>query len=106
MTGAVRAAWRVLLVASCCGSIAPGIAAADDPTTVSGGRLYEKYCATRLAEQFRHCLDLRRLKADELPRFVNALQHGKNAMPSWQGVLRQKQIEALWLYIRAHAYQP
>jgi len=49
---------------------------------------------------------LRRLKADELPRFVNALQHGKNAMPSWQGVLRQKQIEALWLYIRAHAYQP
>jgi len=50
--------------------------------------------------------DLRRLKADELPRFVNALQHGKNAMPSWQGVLRQKQIEALWLYIRAHAYQP
>jgi mono/diheme cytochrome c family protein len=46
------------------------------------------------------------LKADELPRFVNTLQHGKNAMPSWQGVLTQKQIEALWLYIRAHAYQP
>jgi len=33
------------------------------------------------------------------------VQHGKNAMPSWQGVLTQEQIEALWLYVRANAYQ-
>jgi len=49
---------------------------------------------------------LRRLKADEHLRFVNSVQHGKNAMPSWEGVLTQEQIEALWLYIRARAYQP
>jgi mono/diheme cytochrome c family protein len=31
--------------------------------------------------------------------------HGKQAMPSWQGVLTGEQIEELWAYIRAHAYQ-
>lgn len=104
------AAWRVLLLASCCAGVAPAVAAADDPATASGERLYEKYCATCHGDELQNnsgiAFDLRRLKADELPRFVNALQHGKNAMPSWQGVLTQEQIEALWRYIRAHAYQP
>lgn len=49
--------------------------------------------------------DLRRLKAGEHPRFANAVLHGKNAMPAWQGVLAPPQLEDLWTYIRAHAYQ-
>jgi mono/diheme cytochrome c family protein len=31
--------------------------------------------------------------------------HGKNAMPSWQGVLAPPQLEDLWAYIREHANQ-
>jgi mono/diheme cytochrome c family protein len=49
--------------------------------------------------------DLRRLKADEHPRFVDSVLHGKKAMPSWQGVLTTQQIEDLWAYIRNNAYQ-
>ena len=49
--------------------------------------------------------DLRRLKADEHLRFVNSVLHGKNAVPSWQGVLAPPQLEDLWVYIRMHAYQ-
>jgi hypothetical protein len=49
--------------------------------------------------------DLRRLKADEHSRFVDSVLHGKRAMPSWDGALSLKQIESLWAYIRAHAYQ-
>jgi mono/diheme cytochrome c family protein len=31
--------------------------------------------------------------------------HGKNAMPSWQGVLAPPQLDELWAYIREHATQ-
>ncbi|HEU5276157.1 MAG TPA: cytochrome c, partial [Xanthobacteraceae bacterium] len=48
--------------------------------------------------------DLRRLRADEHPRFVNSVLHGKNAMPAWDGKLSPDQIESLWAYIRANAY--
>jgi mono/diheme cytochrome c family protein len=110
MIEAVTATGRILVVASCCAGAAPLIAAADDGATARGERLYEKYCATCHGDELQNnsgiAFDLRRLKADERARFVNAVQHGKNAMPSWQGVLTQEQIEALWLYVRAHAYQP
>jgi len=99
---------RMLVVASCCASVTPVVAAADE-AKASGERLYERYCATCHGDDLQNnsgiAFDLRRLKADEHPRFVNSVQHGKNAMPSWQGVLTQEQIEALWLYVRANAYQ-
>jgi mono/diheme cytochrome c family protein len=84
-------------------------AAAQDSQTAKGERLYEKYCETCHGEDLQNnsgvAFDLRRLKADELPRFVNSVMHGKNAMPSWQGVLDASQIDALWAYIRSHAYE-
>ena len=83
--------------------------AADDAAVARGGRLYDKYCATCHGDDLQNnsgvAFDLRRLKADEHPRFVNSVLHGKNAMPSWQGVLTPPQLEDLWAYIRAHAYQ-
>jgi len=101
---------RILLVAACCAGVSHAIAAAEEGSTASGARLYEKYCATCHGDDLQNnsgiAFDLRRLKADEEARFVNSVQHGKNAMPSWQGVLSREQIEALWAYIRAHAYQP
>ena len=84
-------------------------AAADDQAAARGGRLYDKYCATCHGDELQNnsgvAFDLRRLKADEHARFVNSVLHGKNAMPSWQGVLAPPQLEDLWAYIREHANQ-
>ena len=85
-------------------------AAADDAAAVRGERLYNKYCATCHGDDLQNnsgiAFDLRRLKADEHARFVNSVLLGKNAMPSWQGVLAPQQLEDLWAYIREHANQP
>ena len=84
-------------------------AVAEDSAADKGARVYDKYCATCHGDDLQNntgvAFDLRRLKADEHPRFVNSVLHGKKAMPAWQGVLTSEQIEQLWAYIRAHAYQ-
>jgi mono/diheme cytochrome c family protein len=86
------------------------IAAAEEGSTTPGARLYEKYCANCHGDGLHNnsgiAFDLRRLNADEYARFVNSVQHGKIAMPSWQGVLTPEQVETLRTYIRAHAYRP
>jgi len=45
--------------------------------------------------------DLRRLHADEHDRFVDSVTTGKDNMPSWYGILKDEEIEAIWAYIRA-----
>jgi mono/diheme cytochrome c family protein len=84
-------------------------AMAEESAVEKGERLYAKYCATCHGDDLQNnsgvAFDLRRLTADEHPRFVNSVQHGKKAMPSWQGVLSSDQIDDLWAYIREHAYQ-
>jgi mono/diheme cytochrome c family protein len=45
--------------------------------------------------------DLRRLRPDEHDRFVQSVISGKDNMPSWYGVLKMEEIEAIWAYIRA-----
>jgi len=85
-------------------------ALAQDETAARGERLYAKYCSNCHGDDLQNnsgvAFDLRRLKADEHARFVNSVLHGKNAMPSWQGVLAPPQLDDLWAYIRAHAYEP
>lgn len=73
-----------------------------------GARTYDKYCSTCHGEDLINntgvSFDLRRLRADEHPRFVHSVLNGKNAMPSWRGKLTDEQIDALWTYIRTNAY--
>ena len=82
---------------------------AEDTAADKGARVYDKYCATCHGDDLQNnsgiAFDLRRLKADEHPRFVNSVLHGKKVMPAWQGVLTSEQIEQLWAYIRSHAYE-
>jgi len=82
-------------------------AGADDAAVRKGAKIYETYCSTCHGDDLQNnsgvAFDLRRLRADERPRFVNSVLHGKNAMPSWDGKLDSDQIESLWAYIRAHA---
>lgn len=84
-------------------------AVAQESAVEKGERLYAKYCATCHGDDLQNnsgvAFDLRRLTADEHPRFVNSVQRGKNAMPSWQGVLSSEQIDDLWAYVSEHRYR-
>lgn len=105
--------WRTaaggLALAIIASAVAIPQANAEDTAADKGARVYDKYCATCHGDDLQNntgiAFDLRRLKADEHPRFVNSVLHGKKVMPAWQGVLTSEQIEELWAYIRANAYQ-
>ncbi len=103
-----RTAVGVIIVALTFFIIATSRAFAEDTAADKGARVYDKYCATCHGDDLQNnsgiAFDLRRLKADEHPRFVNSVLHGKKVMPAWQGALTSEQIEQLWAYIRAHAY--
>ena len=43
--------------------------------------------------------DLRKFPPDEKTRFVNAVVHGKKAMPAWGDILKPDEIEAIWAYV-------
>jgi mono/diheme cytochrome c family protein len=104
-----RAAAGGLTLALAFSTIAILCANAEETVADKGARVYDKYCATCHGDDLENnsgvAFDLRRLKADEHPRFVNSVLHGKKVMPAWQGVLTSEQIEELWAYIRANAYQ-
>jgi mono/diheme cytochrome c family protein len=89
------------------------VARADDPGDQAkidaGENVYAYHCATCHGDDLVHTgdttFDLRRLKADERPRFDNSVRNGKNQMPPWKGVLTDEEIDQLWHYIRANAYE-
>lgn len=80
----------------------------DDKAKIAAGeQVYNTYCATCHGDALVNggqTFDLRTLRADERPRFEHSVLNGKNQMPPWKGVLNEEQIDQLWHYIRAHAY--
>jgi cytochrome c55X len=82
--------------------------ASDQAKITAGETVYNTYCATCHGDDLVNTgqtFDLRRLQADERPRFDNSVRNGKNQMPPWKGVLSDQQIDQLWHYIRAHAFE-
>jgi mono/diheme cytochrome c family protein len=78
----------------------------DQAKIAAGEAVYNDYCFTCHGENLVNSgqtFDLRRLKADERPRFENSVLNGKNQMPPWKGVITAEQIDQLWHYIRANA---
>ena len=83
-------------------------AAPDQDKIAAGETVYNTRCAVCHGDELINSgqtFDLRRLKADERPRFDNSVRNGKNQMPPWKGVLSDDEIDQLWHYIRAHALQ-
>ncbi|MFM9886596.1 MAG: c-type cytochrome [Burkholderiales bacterium] len=82
-------------------------ALAQDAQKISAGeRVYNNYCFTCHGENLvssGQTFDLRRLRADERPRFDNSVLNGKGQMPPWKGVLSEQDIDNVWAYIRANA---
>jgi mono/diheme cytochrome c family protein len=85
----------------------PCLAAAADASLVEkGATLYAQRCEGCHGEGLRNTsggwsFDLRKLKSDEHERFVESVTSGKDNMPSWYGILKDDEIEAIWSYIRA-----
>lgn len=87
---------------------AQGDQAKDQAKIAAGETVYNTNCAICHGDQLVNSgqtFDLRKLKADERPRFENSVRNGKNQMPPWKGVLSDENIDQLWHYIRANAYQ-
>jgi cytochrome c6 len=85
----------------------PSFAAAADATLAEkGAALYAQRCEGCHGQGLRNTsggwsFDLRKLKPDEHERFVESVITGKDNMPSWYGILKDDEIEAIWSYIRA-----
>ena len=83
-------------------------ALAQDAAKVKAGeQVYRSYCSTCHGDDLvtsGTTFDLRKLHADERPRFENSVLNGKNQMPPWKGALSPEQIDQVWNYIRANAY--
>lgn len=78
----------------------------DKAKVEAGEEIYANNCFTCHGENLvstGQTFDLRRLRADERPRFDRSVRKGKKQMPPWEGVLSDKEIDALWHFIRAHA---
>ncbi|MFM2129876.1 MAG: hypothetical protein RL477_1422 [Pseudomonadota bacterium] len=82
-------------------------ARAQDAATIEAGEaVYKENCEGCHGERVISpgaAYDLRKLRADERPRFNKAMADGKGQMPSWEGVLTPEQFDQVWAYIRSRA---
>jgi mono/diheme cytochrome c family protein len=85
------------------------IASAQDAAAIEAGEnVFTTNCAVCHGDQLvstGQTFDLRRLKDNERARFENSVRNGKNQMTPWKGKLTNEEIDQLWHYIRANAYQ-
>mgnify|MGYP006274818135 CR=1 FL=1 len=89
-------------------TLVSGVRADDAALIAAGSDTFNTYCATchgNNLESSGQTFDLRKLRASERNRFQNSVTNGKNQMPPWKGVLSEDEIEGLWRYIRANAYE-
>ncbi len=74
----------------------------------AGENVYNNYCQNCHGDRLANTgqtFDLRRLTAGDRARFDNSVRNGKSQMPPWKDVLSDEEIDQVWHYIRANAYQ-
>ena len=80
-----------------------GVAASEDALYAKGKSSYRKRCArchgVNMVNPGAGVFDLRNFPGEERTRFIESVTYGKNAMPSWEDVLKPADIEALWIYV-------
>jgi mono/diheme cytochrome c family protein len=86
-----------------------GVLSAQAQELVKAGEaLYAEKCSECHGPRLRNpgtSFDLKKLHADERPRFEKSVLDGKGQMPPWRGVLGPDQLDQLWAYIREYAYE-
>jgi cytochrome c6 len=82
-------------------------ASAQDKSHVeAGAALYQDKCSECHGEGLVNpgsSFDLKKLGADERPRFNTSVMDGKGQMPAWDGQLTDADLDNLWAYIRSKA---
>ena len=97
----------VFVVALALAGLSPAVAA-DQAEVEAGAQIYGDKCSECHGPRLRNpgtSFDLKRLTAEERPRFEKSVMEGKGQMPPWRGILNDEQISQLWAYIREYAYQ-
>jgi mono/diheme cytochrome c family protein len=104
----VRAWTGAVVVLGAALSIVSTVSAQDAAKIEAGENVFNSNCAVCHGDQLvstGQTFDLRRLKDTDRARFDNSVRNGKNQMPPWKGVLTDEEIDQVWHYIRANAYQ-
>ena len=111
-TAILAALVSVAVATPACGSTPEShepVATAVAPDAAAGRALYRQHCAHchgfNLVNPGVSAPDLRRFPSTDRTRFVDTVENGRNAMPSWQQKLSATDIEALWAYISTTAAQ-
>jgi mono/diheme cytochrome c family protein len=81
-------------------------ALAAQASTEQGAAVYQLRCSGCHGENLINLsggwsFDLRKLRPDQHDQFVLSVISGRENMPSWYGILKTEEIEAIWTYIRA-----
>ena len=87
---------------------APRAMAQDQAVIDAGAVVYENYCSGCHGPRLRNpggSFDLRALTETERERFDIGILDGKNMMPPWRGTVSQEELDQLWAYVRAYAYE-
>jgi mono/diheme cytochrome c family protein len=97
-------------IAVFCALAASGtISSAQDQAAIEAGeQIYEENCAQCHGAKLRNpgtSFDLRKLAAADRSRFDKFVMEGKGQMPPWRGTLDDAELDQVWAYIRAHAYE-
>ena len=89
--------------------LAPPAAMAQEQDLIdAGAAVYESNCSVCHGSRLRNpggSFDLRALTADERERFDIGVLDGKNMMPPWRGTISEEELDQLWAYVRAYAYE-
>jgi mono/diheme cytochrome c family protein len=104
----VRAWTLAMVVLAAALSPVTTVSAQDKARIEAGENVYNTNCQVCHGDQLvstGQTFDLRRLKDNERARFDNSVRNGKNQMPPWKGVLTDEEIDQVWNYVRANAYQ-
>jgi mono/diheme cytochrome c family protein len=103
----MRAVCAIVTLCALAGSSA--IASAQDQAAIEAGeQIYEENCAPCHGAKLRNpgtSFDLRKLTTADRPRFDKFVMEGKGQMPPWRGTLDEAELDQVWAYIRAHAYE-
>jgi mono/diheme cytochrome c family protein len=89
--------------------LAAGVAVAQEEDPIdAGAAVYENNCSVCHGPRLRNpggSFDLRALTEGERERFDIGVLDGKNMMPPWRGTISETELDQLWAYIRAYAYE-
>ncbi|SFU31863.1 c-type cytochrome [Pseudoduganella namucuonensis] len=94
---------RVVAVAVLASLSAAAGAAPPAGDQIRGARVYRQFCqhchGPNLVNPGTVSFDLRRLRAEDYPRFSESVMNGKGNMPPWKATLKEGDLDALWAYI-------